>query len=74
MAKRPGIPAGVKRLFRKLSCADKVRKFRILTGRDAHDDEEMDEVFMALAADFWEMGINEWADDDSDVDEIDGIA
>lgn len=72
MAKRRDILRGVKRLYRKLSYADKVRKFRILHGRDAHSDEEMNDVFKALAADFWEMGIDEWADDDSDVDEIDG--
>ena len=63
----------MKQLFRKLSYADKVWKFRVLHGRDARDDEEMDEVFMALAGDFWEQGIDEWAADDSDVSDIDGF-
>ena len=74
MAKRPGIPAGVKRLFRELSYADKVRKFRVLTGRDARDDEEMDEVFLALAADFWGQGGDDRAADDGDEAAVDGFA
>jgi hypothetical protein len=61
MAKRHGIPAGVKRLF------------RVLHGRDARDDEERDAVCMALARDFGEQGIDERAADDRDVSDLDGF-
>ncbi len=50
-----------------------MRKFRVLHGRDARDDEERDEGFMALAGDFGKQDIDEWAADDRDVSDLDGF-
>jgi hypothetical protein len=70
--KRPGIPVGVKRLFRSLSYDEKVRKFQIVFGREAENDEEMDRFFLDLASRLWEEECDQWPADDIELDDLDG--
>ncbi len=72
--RRPPIPSGLRQFFRKLSYEDKVRKFKKLHGREPVDEQELDAVMRSVATTLWENGAEEWADDDSDVDDWDGFA
>lgn len=71
--RRPPIPRGLREFFRKLAYEDKVRKFKKLHGRGPADEQELDAVMLSVAAILWENGADEWADNDTDVDDWDGF-
>ena len=62
----PRLPRGLRRLLDQLTVEDKYRKFRIGNSREPEDDDEVEEFVQELARSLYNVGANEWPEDDEE--------
>jgi hypothetical protein len=66
MDEGPRLPRGLRRLLDQLTVQDKYRKFRIGNSREPEDDDEVEEFVQELARGLYNVGADEWPEDDEE--------